>query len=77
MKVYLFALFTLIFNTSNSQNSWGLVLNGNISTQTNYNPSMPEDGTFMWNWQKSISPGIFFTLDHTKKISQRFSFLSE
>jgi len=76
MKGILFILlFIISISNSHSQNSWGIVLNGNLTTQTNYNPSMPEDGTFMWNWQKSISPGIYYTLNHSKKLSQRFYLL--
>ena len=75
MELYIALILSFItLGTSTyAQHSWGILLNGNITTQTNFDPTKPQDGTFMWNWQQSISPGIYYKTTLSSKIKQRFS----
>ena len=73
--ILLFLCFSGRLNILSAQSSWGLFINSNITTQTNFNPTRPQDETFMWNWQKSISPGIYYNTFIRKKLSLRYNLL--
>jgi len=59
MIIYVFSICTSL-STADAQNAidFGLTYNYNMSSQTNYNPGVPDDGTFQWNTLSSFGIGI-------------------
>jgi hypothetical protein len=61
MKKYLFPFICLLAIEAVAQKEFdlGLVVRGNLSTQTTHNPSKPEDGTFQWNGLPTFGVGAY------------------
>ena len=73
MKTTILIISILVPLIAFSQNNWGIYFNYNLTTQTNFEPTRPQDGISMHNWQKSISPGVFYDIKISNKLSNRFT----
>jgi len=67
---FFLGFFTTAFSQSeNSSDRYGLFYSHNFSSQTNFNPMIPEDGVFQWNTLSTYGIGAFYE----KLIRQKFA----
>lgn len=59
---------TALISFSQKELDYGVLVRGNIATQTNYDPSKPEDGTFQWNSLPTFGIGAY----GTRQVKGRF-----
>ncbi len=70
MRRYFTVLTLLVAVNAAAQKEYdfGVLVRGNIATQTNQDPSKPEDGTFQWNSLTTFGIGAYAS----KEIKRRF-----
>src|SRR6187551_2374269 len=75
-QLLLFAILSFPLVSIFSQKvDYGVVLIYNSSSQTNYDPTIPEDGRFQWNALGTWGAGAFVLKDLSPKFATSLSFI--
>lgn len=72
MKYFIIILFVFLTTFGYSQN-YGVKLIYNLASQTNYNPEVPEDGEFQWNYISGVGAEIWYDFNLFRRIKSNIS----